>query len=85
MSEPLVVNREQAGELALIHRLFTSPDGARWLAMMVERFCRRRSFVEGDPYATAFRDGQRDPFEQILDALKMAETPMMIEELDEVA
>ena len=48
-------------------------DGQDLLAQWDQAFCRRRSFVEGDPYATAFREGQRDLVEQILDALALAE------------
>lgn len=82
MTEPLRVSRQQAVELALVRRLFASVDGKDLLAQWVQTFCRRRSFVEGDPYATAFREGQRDLIEQILDAVALAESPLVVEELE---
>lgn len=85
MSEPLRVSRDQAIELALVRRVFTTPDGQTLLFQWIQSFCRRRSFVEGDPSATAFREGQRDVIEQILDALKLAEAPMVIEDPQEEA
>ena len=76
--EPLRVDRAQAVELAIVRRVFTSPDGTLLLTQWMQSFCRRRSFVEGDPYATAFREGQRDFVEQILDAVALAEQPMVV-------
>lgn len=84
MSEPLRVTRAQAVELALVRRVFTTVDGERLLAQWVEAFCRRRSFVEGEPHSTAFREGQRDFVEQILDALRLAAQEMVIEEPETV-
>lgn len=80
MSEPLTVSRAQAVELALVRRVFSSLDGKQLLDQWVGMFCRRRSFVEGDPHATSFREGQRDVIEQILDAVALAAQPMVIEE-----
>jgi hypothetical protein len=82
MAEPLRVSRDQAVELALVRRVFTAPDGQTLLHQWQQTFCRRRSFVEGDPCATAFREGQRDFVEQILDAFTLSQSEMVIEELE---
>jgi hypothetical protein len=83
MAEPLRVSRAQAIELALVRRVFTTVDGQTLLAQWQQTFCRRRSFIEGDPYSTAFREGQRDFVEQILDAFTMSQSEMVIEEPEE--
>lgn len=80
MAEPLTVTREQAVELALVRRVFGTPEGQQLLAQWIDAFCRRRSFVEGDPHATSFREGQRDVIEQIRDALTLAGQDMVVEE-----
>ena len=42
-------------------RVFSGEDGGLVLELIYEAFgLHRRSFVQGDPYATAFQDGQRD-------------------------
>lgn len=53
--------RRLAYELA-----FTSEHGRAALRDLVRSYVVRRSYVMGDPYATAFNEGQRDVVRHIL-------------------
>lgn len=51
-------NRQRLQKMA--DRVFHTPDGAELLKELDLVFASRRSFVQGDPYTTAFKEGQRD-------------------------
>jgi hypothetical protein len=55
--------------------VFSTPSGQIVLADLRKSFASRRSFVEGDPYSTAFREGQRDVLLAIEDLLSRARDP----------
>lgn len=42
------------------YTVFTSQEGKVFLKYLEDFFFNTRSYTEGDPYATAFREGQRE-------------------------
>jgi hypothetical protein len=56
-------------------RVFSSPDGRLVLEDLRKSFGDRTSFVAGDPYAAAFKEGSRHVFLSVLDLLALAADP----------
>lgn len=48
------------------NKLMDSPDGEAVLTNLLEMYALRTSHVAGDPYETAFREGQRDVVNYLL-------------------
>lgn len=57
------------------HRAFSTEDGRAVLADLAASYQARRSFVQGDAYATAFREGQRDVYLAICQLIARARNP----------
>lgn len=55
--------------------VFDTVNGRAVLEDLRVSFGDRRSFVEGDPHSTAFREGQRDVYLAILDLLDVSTNP----------
>jgi hypothetical protein len=70
-------------------RVFSDADGRIVLEDLRRSYGDRRSFVEGDALATAFREGQRDVYLAIGDLLNVARDParylMVVSAVDEDA
>lgn len=45
---------------ALAAKVFKSTDGQAFLDAWEQLYAHRRSFVQGDPHQTSFKEGQRD-------------------------
>jgi hypothetical protein len=63
VSDPALVLAQAANQV------FSTEDGRLVLEDLRLSFGTRRSFVEGDPYTTAFREGQRDVYLRLCDLL----------------
>jgi len=67
---------DEVGRMAAIYlEVFSSPGGRLVLEDLQKSFADRRSFVEGDPHATSFREGQRDVLLAIMDLMRRARDP----------
>ena len=60
------------------HTLFTGDVGRRVLRDMAEAYGERTSYVPNDPYATAFREGERHVYLSILTLLALAADPTSV-------
>ncbi|HWK44919.1 MAG TPA: hypothetical protein VNT30_09370 [Stellaceae bacterium] len=68
------------------HRVFETPDGARVLEDMLKGGgMLERSFVPGDPYATAFNEGRRSVMIDVLRLLSWTEGALSKLSDDQVA
>jgi len=52
---------------------FSTPPGRKVLQELEQIYGRRRSYTEGDPYATAAKEGERAVYLRILGLLELAE------------
>lgn len=53
------IRKETESDAGAIKRAFTSPDGKRAFDLLHKEFADRSSHVPGDPYTSAFNEGQR--------------------------
>jgi len=58
---------EAEQEAATIKRILMSPDGQKLYEFLSREYMERTSHVAGDPYTTAFREGQRNVVLILLD------------------
>jgi len=65
----------RAAMAQIVHRLMTSDDGRLLMEDLRLSFGDRRSFVEGDGLATAFREGQRDVYLSLLALIAEGKDP----------
>ena len=56
-----------------VGRAFISPDGSDALKQLKKLFYDRPSYVKGDPYHTAFKEGQRDVVGYIIECIEVLE------------
>lgn len=65
---------EEERENSFFRECFKGSDGIKAMAILEELFYDRPSYHQGDPYHTAFREGQRDVVGYIKQALKTGQT-----------
>ena len=53
------ITKEQYAEYKKYYDLFATPSGKEIYADLLKTYYDRDSFIEGDPYATHYKDGQR--------------------------
>jgi F420-0:gamma-glutamyl ligase len=66
-------------------RVFSDDDGRRVLEDLRRSYGDRRSFVDGDALATAFREGQRDVYLAVQDLIALARVGFIPEDDEEAA
>lgn len=73
-------NSEQYRKVVLYYETFSSESGKAVLRMMRNTYFDRQSYVSGDPYATAFAEGQRSVVADIISFLSQSKHPEIFEE-----
>lgn len=53
------VRKEAEQNATILKRVFSGPDGDKAFDLLYKEFADRNSHVPGDPYTTAFNEGQR--------------------------